>query len=90
MDGSQIKIGGAGTKQALCLCKPHQKFVDHKNNIHAGPDCPYRKLGRASKWLQKNESQRGKFNLPMDEEILFMTMGLVDMTMSTTLIRKWL
>ena len=26
----------------------------------------------------------------MDEDILFMTMGLVDMTMSSTLIKKWL
>ena len=77
-------------KQAICMCKDHQKYDKDKYSIHAGPDCPFKKPGRVTKWLMKNENQRGRLNLPMDEEILFMTMALIDFTMSTALIRKWL
>ena len=59
-------------------------------DTHAGPDCPFRKVGRVTEWLLRSDSQRGRLNLPVDKDILFMTMALADFSMSTTLIAQWL
>lgn len=81
---------GANKKQTICMCKEYQKFVNAKYSIHANNDCPFKKPGRVTKWLMENENQRGRLNLPKDPDILFMTMALIDFTMSTALIAKWL
>ena len=58
--------------------------------MHANSDCPFRKLNRVQEWQLKAPSQRGSKNLPIDADVLYMTMALIDYTLSPDIIRKWL
>ena len=49
-----------------------------------------RRLNKVQSWQLKQPSQRNCKNLPLDEQVLLATMGLIDMTMAPELIRKWI
>ena len=79
----------------ICTCKPNEKYkasfkVPKEYIVHSNPDCPFRRLNRVQKWQLKNPNQRSFKNLPLDEDVLYMTMALFDHTMSPDLIRKWI
>ena len=78
-----------GGYHATCICKPAEKFF-HKQEVHNNENCPYRGLNRVNRWQLKGNTQRGLKNLPLDEEVLFMTMSLFDYTMSPDLIKGWI
>jgi len=63
--------------------------VAKEYEIHANKDCPFRRPNKVQKWQLKAPSQRGCQNLPLDEDVLYMTMALFDYTMSPELIRSW-
>lgn len=59
-------------------------------DVHANPECPFRRLNRVQEWQLRAPSQRGCKNLPIDADVLYMTMALIDYTLSPEIIIKWL
>ena len=81
-----------------CICKPNEKikaYYEYKgrkgNDLHSNVECPFRMLNRVQKWqLNQKISQRGMKGLPLDGEVLNMTMALFDYTLAPDLINKWI
>ena len=92
-------LGASPNKQKnevdmICVCRPREKEratwkVKSEHEVHANPECPFRRLNAVQKWQMRAPSQRGCQNLPLDEEVLYMTMALLDYTMSPDLIKGW-